>query len=107
MRESVFFCGTCEEVLLRNLTTGCFLQTENHYKSIIEDLSNRLKAEQEIRTNTEMKLEKMTSLKDSCVAKLNNLKEGFIAFVEKSRPDFSQGQADFLIPQIDIELEKE
>ena len=41
----------------------------------------------------------MTNLKDKYIDRLGEIKQAFLGFIEKSRPDFSKGQADYLIPQ--------
>ena len=76
----------------------------HHYENVIANLQKDLETEQKRRVDTEQNLKDMTAAKDACIQKMSEVKQAFLAFVEKSRPDFSEGQADFLLPQIMFDI---
>lgn len=63
----------------------------------LHDVIQQLSTEKQ---NLQSDLEAMTKERDDYVSKYNKLQNEFTNFIEGCRPDFSSGQADFLLPPI-------
>jgi len=77
---------------------------QDHFENMISILRSELEHEEEKLLQTREDLRKMTSLKDKYIDRMGEIKQAFLNFIEKCRPDFSEGQADYIIPQSMFEV---
>lgn len=70
-----------------------------------EEASQLLKSIEDIRSDMsklEDELNATIDQRNYFISKYNNLRKEFTDFIEQSRPDFSKGQADFLLAPNEI-----
>jgi len=84
---------------------SAFIQISEEYEKMVEELHGIIEEIKEKQRKTEAAFNAMEKLKDSYVLKLKTTRQAFVAFIEECRPDFSSGQADYLIPSSPIEID--